>query len=111
MLLAINCECLFINNRTWALSYTMRQKPSQKDNPKHTVARKLRSNKAEEEILALVRTGVERFVLKNAAVEDFFRTIRAVTEKERVYSHQLTRSAFSKIVKDAIKKRKLRRSK
>jgi DNA-binding NarL/FixJ family response regulator len=79
--------------------------------PKHTGGSKLRSNKEEEEILELVRTGVEKFILKKATIEDFLRTIRAVSEKEKIYSHQLTRSAFSKIVKEAIRKRDLGRSK
>jgi len=65
----------------------------------------------EREILELVRSGVERFILKDATVEDFLRTIRAVGDNEKTYSHQLTRSVFSKILKEAIKKRKLRRSK
>jgi len=35
-------------------------------------------------------------------------TIRAVADKEKVYSHQLTRSVFSKIVKEAMQKRNLK---
>jgi DNA-binding NarL/FixJ family response regulator len=71
---------------------------------------KLRSPGSEAEILKLVRDGVERFILRKATVEDFFRTIRAVTENEKLYSHQLTRSVFSRIVKEAIRKRKLKTS-
>jgi len=88
-----------------------RRKSSPNPIRKHSAAGKLRSGKAEEDIQALVRTGVERFVLKNATVEDFFGTIQAVTEKEKAYSHQLTRSVFTRIVKEAIRKRNLRRSK
>lgn len=58
-----------------------------------------------------MRTGVEKFILKNASVEDFLKTLRKVTDKEKAYSHQLTRSVFLKIVKEAIRKRKLRRPK
>jgi DNA-binding NarL/FixJ family response regulator len=88
-----------------------RWNPSLRPRPKRTGASKLRSGKAEEEILELVRIGVERFILKKATIEDFLRTIRAVSEKEKIYSHQLTKSVFSKIVKEAIRKRKLGRSK
>jgi DNA-binding NarL/FixJ family response regulator len=79
--------------------------------PKRGSAGKPRSSKAEEEILALVRTGVERFILNDATIEDFLTTIRDVADKGKTHPHQLTRSAFSKIVKEAIRKRNLRRSK
>jgi DNA-binding NarL/FixJ family response regulator len=77
---------------------------------KRGAAKKSRADEAEKEILALVRAGVERFILKNASVEDFYKTIQAVTDKEKNYSHQLTRSVFARIVKQAIRKRKQRRS-
>jgi DNA-binding NarL/FixJ family response regulator len=67
--------------------------------------------KAEKEIFDLVRAGIERFILKNATVEDFLRTIRAVAEEEKTYAHQLTRSVLSTIVKEAIRKRNHRQSK
>jgi DNA-binding NarL/FixJ family response regulator len=86
-----------------------RGKSSRKLNRKHAVAGRLHSARAEEEILSLVRTGVERFILKNATVEDFFKTIQAVAAKERAYTHQLTRPVFSRIVREAIRKRNLRR--
>jgi len=79
--------------------------------PKNTAAKKRRSAKADREILVLVRSGVERFILKNATVEDFLKTIRVVGDDEKAYSHQLTRSVFSRIVHEAIKKRNLRKSK
>jgi len=88
-----------------------RRTASPKAGRKHAAAGKLRSGKAEEEILALVRTGVESFILKNATVEEFFRTIKAAAEKEETYSHQLTRSVFSKIVREAIRKQVLQRPK
>lgn len=43
-------------------------------------------------------------------MEEFLRTTRAVAEREEVYSHQLTRSVFAKIVKEAIRKRNRRKS-
>jgi len=67
--------------------------------------------KTELEILKLVRTGVERFILNKVTVGDFLKTMRAVAEKEKTYSHQLTKRVFSKIVKEAIRKRDLRRPK
>lgn len=77
---------------------------------KKTVTEKSLSRRGEKEILQLVRTGVERFILRNATMEEFLRTTRAVAEREEVYSHQLTRSVFAKIVKEAIRKRNRRKS-
>jgi DNA-binding NarL/FixJ family response regulator len=71
--------------------------------------RKIPARLAEQELLEIVRTGVERFILKDATVEEFLKMIRSLTEKENAYSHQLTRNAFSRIVKQAIKKRNLKR--
>ena len=88
-----------------------RRKSSVAPDLKWKAAAKRRSNKAEKEILQLVRSGVERFILKNDTVEDFLRTIRAVGGDSKAYSHQLTRSVFSRIVKEAIRKRKRRSSK
>jgi DNA-binding NarL/FixJ family response regulator len=72
---------------------------------KRAATGRLRSAKADKEILALVRTGVESFILKNATVADFYKTIKAVGEKEKLYAHSLTKSVFSRIVKEAIRKR------
>ncbi len=69
------------------------------------------SAKAEREILAFVRTGVEEFILNKVTVGDFLKAIRAVGENEEVYSHQLTQHVFSAIVKDAIRKRNLKQLK
>jgi DNA-binding NarL/FixJ family response regulator len=65
----------------------------------------------EAELLTLVRAGVEKFILKGASVAEFLKTIRALTDQENKYSHQLTRSVFTKILKEAVRKRNLRRSK
>jgi hypothetical protein len=64
---------------------------------------------AEKEFLATVQTGIEHFILKDATVEEFQKMMHAVDEKEKAYSHQLTQNVFSKIVKQAIKKRNLKK--
>jgi DNA-binding NarL/FixJ family response regulator len=64
---------------------------------------------AEQELLITIRTGIERFILKDATVEEFLKMIRALDEKESAYSHQLTKKVFSDIVKQAVKKRNLKR--
>ena len=61
-----------------------------------------------KELENLVRVGVESFILKDATMDEFLRTMRSAAMKESVYSHQLTRSVFSRIVKQAIRKRKQR---
>jgi DNA-binding NarL/FixJ family response regulator len=61
-----------------------------------------------KELENLVRVGVESFILKDATMDEFLRTMRSAAKKESVYSHQLTRSVFSRIVKQAIRKRKQR---
>jgi DNA-binding NarL/FixJ family response regulator len=57
------------------------------------------------DIEGLVKAGVEKFILNHATIDDFLRTMRSVSEKEAVYSHQLTRSVLSRIVKQAVRKR------
>jgi len=93
------------------LSRTPGEQKSAASQPKKKAVRTRRSDKVEREILALVRSGVERFILKNATVEDFLRTIRVVGDDEKAYSHQLTRPVFSRIVREAIKKRNVRKLK
>jgi len=65
----------------------------------------------EKELLKLVQTGVEEFILKHATVEEFLKMTRALAEKEKVYSHQLTKSIFSRIVREAVRKRDLKQIK
>jgi DNA-binding NarL/FixJ family response regulator len=84
-----------------------RCKPSLKLPGKQAGAGRLSSDRTERELLRLVQAGVEKFILKSATVEDFARTIRMVMEKEKTYSHQLTKSVFTRIVKEAIRKQKL----
>lgn len=104
-------ESLFANRG----KSTTRNHKRQKSNPQTGSGREASgdpdSRRAEREILRLVRSGVERFILKNATVEDFFVIMKAVEEKEKIYSHQLTKSVLSGIVKEAIRKRNLTLSK
>jgi hypothetical protein len=86
-----------------------RRKASLKPARRRMYAKKSRVGRVEEELLQLVQTGVEEFILKDATVEEFLKMTRALAEKEKVYSHQLTKSVFSRIVKQAIRKRNLRR--
>jgi DNA-binding NarL/FixJ family response regulator len=53
----------------------------------------------------MVKTGVERFMLKDATIADFMKMIRSAAKRESDSPHPLTRSVFSKIVKAAIRKR------
>jgi hypothetical protein len=57
----------------------------------------------------LVKAGVERFILENATMEEFLRTLRLAGEPESLYAHQLTGSVLSRIVRQAINKRKPKR--
>ncbi len=70
-----------------------------------TRAKKVRADQVKKELLKLVQTGVEEFILKHATVEEFLTMVRALSEKEKVYSHQLTKAVFSRIVKEAVRKR------
>jgi DNA-binding NarL/FixJ family response regulator len=76
-----------------------------KTSRQRTHAKKKTAREAEKELLQLVQTGVEQFILKHATVEEFLKMTRALAEKEKVYSHQLTKSVFSRIVRDAVRKR------
>jgi hypothetical protein len=82
-----------------------RRTSSLKSSRQRTPANKKPARQVEEELLKLVQTGVEQFILNHATVEEFLKMTRALAEKEKVYSHQLTRSIFSKIVRDAVRKR------
>jgi hypothetical protein len=86
-------------------------KPIARPSRRRVPPARLRRTNPNQDLLALVRRGVERFILQNTSVEDFFKTIRQVTEKEHTYAHQLTKEVFAKIVRDAIRKRNLKRPK
>ncbi len=59
-------------------------------------------------VLDLVRAGVERFVLKDATMMSFQKTIRAAAKKGGNSTHPLSGVAFRRIVKQAIRERKRR---
>lgn len=78
---------------------TLRAHPTRR---KRTPVRKTAS------VLDLVRAGVERFVLKDATIISFRRSIRAASEKGGMWAHPLTGSSFRRIVKEAVQERKRR---
>jgi len=56
----------------------------------------------QEEILEFVQAGVSGFILKDATVDDFLRTIRSVAQGNKVLPPHLTDSLFSQIVERAL---------
>ena len=86
----------------------MQRKSVRKRSSKARTASKQRSENADEEILRLVRTGVENFVLQHSTIQEFLTALREITDREDAFSHPLTKAAFSRIVKEAIRKRELR---
>ena len=56
----------------------------------------------ESDVINFVRAGVSGFILKDATVEDFLRTIRSVAKGTKVLPPLLTSSLFSQIVKHAV---------
>ncbi len=54
------------------------------------------------DILEFVQAGVSGFILKDASISEFFKTIRAVNEGEEILPPHLTGSLFSQIVEHAI---------
>ncbi|MGE5432842.1 MAG: LuxR C-terminal-related transcriptional regulator [Syntrophomonadaceae bacterium] len=52
----------------------------------------------QEDILQLVSCGVEGFILKDAASEEFVTTVRTVFEGEKVLPQRLTNMLFSQII-------------
>jgi hypothetical protein len=59
-------------------------------------------------MLDLVRVGVERFVLKDANMMSFLNTVHAAAKKGKNSTHPLTGAAFRRIVREAVRKRKMR---
>jgi two-component system response regulator DegU len=55
-----------------------------------------------EDILEFVQAGVSGFLLKDATVDDFLKTIRSVAKGNKVLPPHLTESLFSQIVEHAI---------
>jgi DNA-binding NarL/FixJ family response regulator len=60
----------------------------------------------QSDIVEFVQAGASGFILKDATVEDFLRTIRSVTRGEKVLPPPLTGSLFSHVVEYAVKKGK-----
>jgi hypothetical protein len=56
----------------------------------------------------LVREGVERFILKDANMMTFLKAVRAAATQGENSTHPLTRAAFTRIVREAVRKRKKR---
>jgi DNA-binding NarL/FixJ family response regulator len=56
----------------------------------------------EADILQYVRAGVSGFILKDATMEDFLRTIRAVSHGEQILPTLLTGSLFTQIIDHAV---------
>jgi hypothetical protein len=59
-------------------------------------------------VMDLVRVGVERFVLKDANMMSFQKAIRTAAKRGAESHHPLTGAAFRRIVKEALRERKMR---
>jgi len=57
----------------------------------------------QEDLLVFVQAGVSGFIVKEATVEDFLKTIRSVAGGAKVLPPHLTESLFSQIVNKAVK--------
>ncbi len=58
-------------------------------------------------VLDLVRSGVERFILEDANILSFRMVILRAAKEGENSTHQLSGAAFRRIVKKAIRQRKL----
>jgi two-component system, NarL family, response regulator DegU len=56
----------------------------------------------QEDVLEFVRAGVSGFILKDATVGDFLKTVRSVAQGTKVLPSLLTDSLFSQIVEHAV---------
>jgi two-component system nitrate/nitrite response regulator NarL len=57
---------------------------------------------AQEDVIAFIKAGANGFIVKDATVEDFVRTIRSVAEGDDVVPHALTGTLLSHIVDQAV---------
>ncbi len=57
---------------------------------------------AQSEVIEFVEAGVSGFILKDATIDDFLKTIRSVAEGKKVLPATLTESLFSHIVEYAV---------
>jgi len=55
-----------------------------------------------------VATGVRRFILKKATIRELFKTLRSSAETNTIPPHPLSAKVLSRIVKEAMQKRKER---
>lgn len=60
------------------------------------------------DILQFIKAGANGFILKDASLDEFLHTIRAVSEGEKVLPEHMTESLFSQIIEFAIKKGKVK---
>ena len=60
----------------------------------------------QDEVLEFVRAGVSGFILKDATIEEFLKTIRTVYHGTKVLPSLLTGSLFSQIIENAMNGRK-----
>jgi len=58
---------------------------------------------SQEDILIFIQAGVSGFILKDATVDDFLRTIRSVADGNKILPPFLTETLFSQIVVKAVK--------
>lgn len=63
----------------------------------------MNSRLAQTELVEYVRSGVSGFILKDAPLEDYLRTIRLVAEGKKVLPPPLTGSVFAQIVSDGLR--------
>src|ERR1041385_1960543 len=56
----------------------------------------------QEDVLEFVRAGVSGFILKDATIDDFLKTIRSVAQGAQVLPSLMTGSLFSQIVEHAV---------
>ena len=76
--------------------------------PVKTPRRKRSPVRGSASVLTLVRNGVERFILEDANMTSFMKAVRTAGKEGKSSSHPLTGAAFRRIVKQAIRKRKMR---
>jgi len=77
----------------------------------NTPKRSTKAPKVVPSTLDLVREGVRRFILNDASLGEFQKTIREAAEKGTLSPHPLTGAEFRRIVKEAITERNRRTSK
>ncbi len=59
---------------------------------------------AHEEVVQFVNAGVAGFILKDASLEDFVETVRAVARGERVLPSRMTSTLFSQVARVALER-------